>query len=188
MNTINVHILDKATADQIKTEIEKIGKSEETPKQLTLELNSTTGDLMLGVEIVRKAHELKVELLTRASGKLSAAGTILAAGGKLGRRAAGLETVFVINDSESDKTGRLRKVNNPNLGLIEYVLQRATEKKRMVKQTLSTMNVLTAFDAKGLGIIDELDGYDSMYKEEFEARKNKKSEQIAVEKESEVSA
>lgn len=186
MNTFKVQNLDKSMADQIKSSIEEISKSEETPKQLTLELDSTTGDLLLAVEIVRMAHGLKVELITRASGKLSSAGTVLAGGGKIGRRSAGLQTQLVLNDAESEKIGKFRKVANPNLGLMEYMLVRTTNKKRGVKQALASMNVISSFEALELGILDTLEGFESMYAEELKPKSKKNSEVPVTQSESEV--
>jgi ATP-dependent protease ClpP protease subunit len=182
-DSFKVQVLDSALADQIKNKLDEISKSEETPKQLHLELFNTTGPIRLGVEIVRMAHELKIELLTHAVGKLSSCGTVLLAGGKLGKRSAALQSTFVLNDAESEKIGRYKKVNNPNIGIMEYMLQRDTDKRRRVKQTLSSMNVLSAFEAKSLGLIDELDGFESMYQAEFDAMKKK-----TAKVESEVSA
>ena len=141
---------------------------------------------MLAVEIVRMAHGMKVELLTKALGKLSAAGTVLAGGGKIGRRSAGLQTLFVLNDAESEKIGKFRKVANPNLGLMDYMLVRATSKKRGVKQALASMNVISSFEAVELGILDTLEGFESMYAEELKPKSKKTSEAPALKIETEV--
>lgn len=187
MNTsFKVQNLDKSMADQIKSSIDEISKSEASPKQLTLELDSTTGELILAVEIVRMAHELKVELLTKASGKLSSAGTVIAGAGKIGRRSAGLQTLLVLNDAESEKLGKFRKVANPNLGIMEYMLVRTTTKKRGVKQALASMNVITSFEAVELGILDTLEGFESMYAEELKPKSKKTTGAATIQIESEV--
>jgi ATP-dependent protease ClpP protease subunit len=169
---IKIETLTKETAQSVNSTIaEFIGSSDEKNEVELDFVNCSSGSINSALEIIQSINNTPVDLITHAHGKIGAAATILFSAGKPGKRTADMDTMLVLNDEESQKLGRFRNVKNPNAGLIEHLLTITTGKKRPIREAVTTMHVLTVYDAKKIGIVDQIIGISSKYEELLKAKK-----------------
>jgi len=172
----NVSILDEATTDRINRALDELNASEDVEKELELTLDSTKGDIKTAIPILQKVHNSDVHVIGHAKGLISSGATLLLAGCKPGRRTVEMSAMLGLNDSELDKAGKFRNVKNPNSGIMIHMLSELTGKKKSMKDAVTTMNVISPFDAVKFGLVDNVEGFRTKYEEEIKPKKKKKDE------------
>lgn len=179
---VKVEKVDKENGQNVINRVAEANASTDETKEVELEIGSRTGnitgdDIAYALPIIEAIGDSGVDLITHGIGRLGAAGTILLSSGKPGRRSADMSAVLVLNDAESEKLGRFKRVKNPNAGLMEHLLTITTGKKRPVRDAVTTMNVLSVYDAKKIGIVDEIIGIKSKYEEILRPKKKGKKDE-----------
>jgi len=172
---IPIQVVNDSLVTRVKTSVQTLSTSTDAEKQLVFELNDTKGPIPLAYDIIKAVHSSAVDLVTESSGNLSAAGTLLAASGKPSLRKAELSTTFALNDKDSTP-GKMRKVDNPDEGLMKFLLGSFSKKKRAISDAISTHNVISSVDAYSAKIIDDVGGFKNKYEEPKTTRGTKKAE------------
>ena len=166
-NLETVTNLNKDVTKDLLDKIKKTNSSEEsTPKEIHLELNSTKGKIQFAIEIINTVQESTIDLIINCRGKLSAAGTILAAGGKPGFRTAKFGTQFFLGKRKL-KNG---EIENPQIEQLKDILLLLAKNKKLTKQFLENKNLITDCEAKQCGIIDST-GFINKYKKQNSMQK-----------------
>ena len=158
---LKVTKLDKTVTADLLDKIQKTNTSNITPKEIRLELDSTKGNIQMASEILEAIHTSSVDLIISCKGKLSVAGTILAAGGKPKFRSAKIGTRFALGKGKSKnklvQNTNQELVQNTNQEEIKSILNGLSKKKKLINEFLETKNTLTAYEAIECGIIDSTD-------------------------------
>jgi len=166
-NVIIVEQLDSQKAEEIAQAVSDLSKAKGSKKQLPLVLNNTNGDYKLAINLAKKIHASKVDLMIEAHGTLDSAGTILAAAG--GERHASVDTVFspFEKNTKSVRTDRLSPKNQSVLATLGTL----NANRRRLKTLAPKAEDLSAFEAKALNIIDKVDSFKSKYPREDSKKK-----------------
>lgn len=101
LKAIQVEKLDRLKTEEILNELTRLEGLDSGKQELKLKLQSTSGDITFAVEIVSLAHSMtNVDIVVEASGKIGPAGSIITAGGMLGKRTATLGTTFLLTEGD----------------------------------------------------------------------------------------
>lgn len=167
--------LNRSTADEIVGAVKALDASDSALKELSLELDSTVGEIPLAYEVLMAINTSSVHLKTDSKGVLSTAGSILAFAGKPSKRTATVDTIFLLNNAAvaADKSGKIKRGSNPNLDFLFMVLSQLSGKQSPIKKTLATKDSITSFEAKKLNLIDSSSEFKSKY-ELLKTKENKK--------------
>ncbi len=156
-NFIQVEQLDSKKAEEIEQAISDLSNSQMKDATLPLVLDNTKGEIKLAVELAKKIHASKVDVIIEAHGNLDAAGTILAAAGKKGMRHASFDTVFAPFEPNT-KSVRRERLTSKNQSVLSALGNLEANRRRLNRIAINAEDV-SAFEAKSLNLVDEIEKF-----------------------------
>lgn len=151
---LQVEKLDRLKTDEVLNELTRLEGSNSGKQELKLKLHATSGDITFAVEIVSLAHSMtNVDIVVEASGKIGPAGSIITAGGMLGKRTATFGTTFLLTEGDpydddvkasdlEDEDKTVYQTLTALTGRRKYILENIKSGKRFSTETARRCKII----------------------------------------------
>ncbi|MBS1552613.1 MAG: ATP-dependent Clp protease proteolytic subunit [Bacteroidetes bacterium] len=153
-NEIQIEKLDNKTTSEFTKKIRYL-ESQPEEQEIHTYINSAGGDISNVTKIIKFVKPgNRVQLITKASGKVKPVGVVLTAAGKRGTRAAEFGTKFILtNEKPYPKNSKEKDLSEDDKDTLK-ALGILTKRKRLVLKYILIGRAISANQAKRCGIID----------------------------------
>jgi hypothetical protein len=166
VKVINVTTIDDKMVDELESAYKSIHASTDEEKKIHLNLNKTTGDIekaYQAAEIMHSNLNKNITPVTKASGTLDAAASLLFAVGCPGNRIAEPDAQFTLNDGgEYSKESEAEDLEGSD-AKVYYALIKMGGNKNRVLDNIKSGGKFSAAVGKKMKIVDEIDGFKNAF-------------------------
>lgn len=160
---IEVKALDSVKVAEIQKALYDARPQADGTKIIQLDFTDTTGTIPISIPFIGVMNSSDTECAAKCDGEISLAATVAVAAAKFGNRIATSSAMFRL--TEEDKSiGKRRKSLTPNeKNALEVLGALSGGRKSRIKSFMLNGMKATAFEAKSLGLIDEVEGFVDRY-------------------------
>lgn len=166
VKVIDVDIIDDKKVSEIEATYSTLRASKDLEKEIHLNMSNTKGDIENSCKVSEMMHSKQnnsIIPVTKASGALDTAGTLLFAVGYPGKRTAKPASQFTLNeDSGYTKESKSEDLEESD-AIIYDTLCNMLANKKMVLEKIKSGGKFSAAIAKKMKIVDEIDGFKNAF-------------------------